>query len=97
MAKKTPARGRGPEPHSSGRGVITPSKGTLLPSVVNGWRTGPVQPPGLRPAVRRPVVRTAVSPSGLGRHGSAPGGRRTWRSAQGTRNLASCALCGESI
>ena len=29
--------------------------------------------------------------------GSAPGGRRTWRSAQGTPNLAYCALRGELI
>ena len=37
---------------------------TLWPSVVNGWQTGSVLSPGLRPAVRRPVVRTAVSTSG---------------------------------
>ena len=36
-------------------------------------------------------------PSGLGRNGSAPGGRRTLRSAQGTRGLAPCALRGEFI
>ena len=49
------------------------------------------------PAVRRPVVRTAIWPSGLGRHGSAPGGLRTLRSAQGTRGLVSYALRGEFI
>ena len=37
---------------------------TLWPSVVNGWQTGSVLSPGLRPAVRIPVVRTAVSTSG---------------------------------
>ena len=37
---------------------------TLWLSVVNGWQTGSVLSPGLRPAVRRPVVRTAVSTSG---------------------------------
>ena len=36
-------------------------------------------------------------PSDLGRHGSAPGGRRTWRSAQGTRNLAYCVFREEFI
>ena len=30
-------------------------------SFVNGWQPGPVLSPGLRPAVRRPVVRTAFS------------------------------------
>ena len=30
-------------------------------SFVNGWQTGPVLSPGLRSAVRRPVVRTATS------------------------------------
>ena len=33
-------------------------------SFVNGWQPGPVLSPGLRPAVRRPVVRTAVPTSG---------------------------------
>ena len=37
---------------------------TLLPLLVNSWHLGPVLSPGLRPAVRRPVVRTAVSTSG---------------------------------
>ena len=36
-------------------------------------------------------------PSGLGRHGSASGGRRKLRSAQRTPGLASCALRGEFI
>ena len=61
--KKTPARGRGPKPHSGGRGGDYPLEAMFLPSVVNNWRTGPVLPPGLRPAVRRPVLRTAVSTS----------------------------------
>ena len=81
--KKTPARGSGPKPHSSGRGGNCPLKVTLLPSVVNGWQTGSVQSPGLRPAVRRPFVRTAVSPSGLGRHGSVPGRRGRCRAHRG--------------
>ena len=33
---------------------------TLLPLLVNSWRTGPVLSPGLRPAVRSPVIRTAM-------------------------------------
>ena len=68
-----------------------------LPLFVNSWQAGPVLSPGLRPAVRRPVVRTAVSPSGWGRPGSAPGGLRTLRSAQRTRGLVSYALRGEFI
>ena len=36
-------------------------------------------------------------PLGLGGHGSAPGGRRTLRSAQWARGFASCALRGEFI
>ena len=43
------------------------------------------------------TVLTVQQPSGLGRHGSAPGGRRTLRSAQRTRSLASFALRGEFI
>ena len=56
---KTPARGRGPKPQSSGRGGNCPLEVTLWPSVVNGWQTGSVLSPWLRRAVRRPVVRTA--------------------------------------
>ena len=41
-----------------------PLEVTLLPLVVNGWHLGAVLSPELRPAVRRPVVRTAVSTSG---------------------------------
>ena len=40
-----------------------PSKVSLLPSVVNGWRTGSVLSPVLRPAVRTHLVRAAISPS----------------------------------
>ena len=45
---------------SSGRGNFT-SKVTSLRSVVKGCLTGSVLSLGLRPAVRRPVVRTAFS------------------------------------
>ena len=74
--KKRPPGGQGLS-HSPADGGDYPWEVTLLPSVVNGWRTGSVQSPELHPAVRRPVVRTAVSPSGWGRPGSAPGGLRT--------------------
>ena len=62
MAKKRPPGGQGLS-HSPADGGDYPWEVTLLPSVVNGWRTGSVQSPGLHPAVRRPVVRTAISPS----------------------------------
>ena len=68
--QKTPARGTGPEPHSSGRGGNYPSKGTLLPSVVNGWRTGPVPSPGLR------LVTSGGQKTGC------PNRRCVWRSSQ---------------
>ncbi len=48
---------------------------------------------GCRPHHGKALQQT----SGLGRHGSAPGGRRTLRSAQSTRDLASCALHREFI
>ena len=44
-----------------------------------------------------PTWKGLQQPSGLGRHASAPAGRRTLRSAQGTRGLASCTLRGECI
>ena len=75
MAKQCPPGGEGLS-HSPADGGDYPWEVTLLPSVVNSWQTGSVLSPGLRPAVRRPVLRTAISPLGLGRHGSAPGGRR---------------------
>ena len=66
--QKTPARGRGPEPQSSGQGVITIRKQRVYLRSCNGAAGGARSvPPGyiwLRPAVRRPVVRTAVSTSG---------------------------------
>ena len=61
--QKPPTRGEGLS-HSPADGGNCPSKATFLPSVVNGWQKGSVLSPGLRPAVRRPVVRTAVSKSG---------------------------------
>ena len=41
--------------------------------------------------------RAVQHPPGLGRHGSTPCGRRTLRTEQGTRGLASCALSGKFI
>ena len=60
MAKNI-RRGRGLKPQSSGRGGNCPLKVTLVPSVVNGWQPGYVLSPGLRPAVRRPVMRIKCS------------------------------------
>ena len=57
------------------------------------WGGGSAGCSGLRPRNGRAVQQ----PSGLGRHGSAPGGRRTLRSAQRTRGLAPCTLCGELL
>ena len=45
-------------------GPPSASTGPTGPRARHSWRAGSVQSPGLRPAVRRPVVRTAVSTSG---------------------------------
>ena len=45
-------------------GPASASTGPTGPRARHSWRAGSVQSPGLRPAVRRPVLRTAVSTSG---------------------------------
>ena len=68
-----------------------------MPSVVNGWQTGPFLSPGY---VRRSEDRLSeprFRPQAWSGMALAPGGRRTWRSAQGTRNLAYCAFREEFI
>ena len=45
-------------------GPASASTGPTGPRARHSWRAGSVLSPGLRPAVRRPVVRTAVSTSG---------------------------------
>ena len=49
------------------------------------------------PGLSRPTGGRSRSPRAWNGMGSAPGGRRTWRSAQGAPNLAYCALRGELI
>ena len=45
-------------------GPASASTGPTGPRARHSWRAASVESPGLRPAVRRPVVRTAVSTSG---------------------------------
>ena len=59
--KKTTVRRTGSNPQSNGRRDNYPSKVVFLSLVVNSWQLGSVLSPGLRPSVRRPVVRTAFS------------------------------------
>ena len=75
-----------------GRGR-TPSGWNEVYEPASLWGGGSAGCPGLRPRNGRAVQQ----PSGLRRHGSAPSGRRTLRSAQRTRGLASCTLRGEFI
>ena len=96
MAKKHPPGGEGLS-HTPADGGDYPSKGTLLPPFVNGWRAGSVLSPGY---VRRSEDRLSeprFRPQAWSGMALAPGGRRTWRSAQGTRNLAYCAFREEFI
>ena len=60
LAKGEGGLGSPPRTPSVGRGNC-PSKATLLPSGANGWQTGSIPSPRLRPAVRRPVVRIVIS------------------------------------
>ena len=70
---KTPERGRGPNPQSSGQEAIALRKlrCCLRSSTVS--RRGPFCPWVLRRLTRIPIVRTAVSASGGGRPGTATG------------------------
>ena len=49
-------------------GPASASTGPTGPRARHSWRAASVESPGLRPAVRRPVLRTAVSASGPALH-----------------------------
>ena len=79
-------------------GRISPVAGTRGMSQRSSGEGAVLTVRGCRPHQGRVLQGRALhQPSGLGRHGSAPGGRRTLRSAQRTRGLATCALRGEFI
>ena len=61
---KTPARGRGPKPQSSERGLL-PFESDVVAFGRQRLVAGVRSVPGLRRAVRRPVMRTSVSTLGL--------------------------------
>ena len=86
MAKKHPPGGEGLS-HTPADGGDYPSKGTLLPPFVNGWRTGPVCPPvtsgGQKTGCPNRGLALGLGPARLGTRWA-----RTLRSAQGTPGLA---------
>ena len=76
MAKKHPPGGEGLS-HTPADGGDYPSKGTLLPPFVNGWRTGPVCPPVTSGGQKTGFANRGLGPAWLGTRWAANVAERT--------------------